>query len=194
MLKLAPLVSITTLLAVTTPSLAQRPHQLSTQVVLSLARRSWPSAGASTTEGLQLAARVGRALVPRLAVMAEVSVTRYGDETLALADLCSQGQVCLNQPGQVPGLVMAGLAAGLQPWVSLGPLELQLTTTIGGYWLIHRPTPVAAVAPAARATLGLRLPLGARARVLLEAGALHLTAPGARDGNTRHVGIGVSFN
>jgi hypothetical protein len=126
--------------------------------------------------------------------VAEASVTRYGNETLIFPALCPVGQVCLDQPGQARGLAMAGLAAGLQPRLRLGLLELQITTTVGGYWLFYRATPVAAVAPGARATLGLALPIGERTRVLLEAGALYLTARGARDGNTRHLGIGVSFN
>jgi hypothetical protein len=123
--------------------------------------------------------------------VAEASVTRYGNETFILPARC---QVCLDQPGQARGLAMAGLAAGLQPRLSLGLLELQITTTVGGYWLFYRATPVAAVAPGARVTLGLGLPIGEHTRVLLETGALYLTAPGARDGDTRHLGIGVSFN
>lgn len=192
--ELAPLVSITALLAFTTPGVGQQLHPLSTQIALGLARRSPPSAGASTTEGLQLVVRASRALTPRVGLVAEASVTRYGDESVFSALICPQGQICLDWPGQATGLAMAGLGAGLQPRINLGSLDFEVTATIGGYWLFRRATPLPAAAPGARATVGLGLPIGARTRVLLEAGALHLAAPGARDGNTRHIGIGVSFN
>jgi hypothetical protein len=89
---------------------------------------------------------------------------------------------------------MTGLAAGLQPRLMAGPLQVGVATTIGAYWLFRRAPPLPAAAPGARATLGLELPIGTRTRVVLEGGALILFAPGAHDAHSRHLGIGVGFN
>jgi hypothetical protein len=182
------------MLSLATPTVGQQSPRLSTQAGLALARRVAPTAGASSTDGVQLLTRATRFLTRHVGLVAEGSVTRFPDETVIFAALCPRGQVCLDRRRQVPGLAMAGLAAGLQPRLGMGPLQLGVTATLGGYWLFHRASGVAGVAPGARASLGLGVPIGTRTRVVLEAGALHLLAPGTHDARVRHLGIGVAFN
>jgi hypothetical protein len=175
---------------------AQTSMPLSAEAGLGIAMRSDPRAGASSTNGIQAQFRVGTGLNRYLRLVGEASFTRFPDEDLIFASVCPVGVPCLptRQGASATGLGMVSVAAGLQPRVAVGPLQLRLTTTAGGYWLYHRASGLPGLAPGVRAGLGLGFPVGVHSYVVLQASVLRLLGSAIHDANSRQLGIGFAFN
>jgi hypothetical protein len=89
---------------------------------------------------------------------------------------------------------MVSLAGGIQPRVMMGPLQLRVTTTAGGYWMYRRASDLPALAPGLRAGLGLGLPSGMHSYIVLQASVLRLIGSTVHDANSRQLGLSFAVN
>jgi len=178
------------LLAAATSLAAQQAPRLSGEAVIGLAHRSPANFTTAEAEGFHALARGGLRLDAHLRLVGELSLTRYAGQLLNVPMLCPQ-PVCVPSLRNSAGLSFAGFAVGLQPHVDLSPIRLTAGATVGGYWLFHHDNGMPDNAPALRGTVGLGLPIGGRVHILLEASALRMLKDGARQADSRSVGIGV---
>lgn len=161
--------------------------------VIGLAHRS-ANAQDLPEDGLHAALRLGYPVAPRLRLLTSIGWTRFEDQDLVVPVLCpAPPAICNAGSARIPGLGMANLGVGLQPVLSLGGLELRPSALIGGYWLYHRGTDLPATAAGTDAGLALALPLGERARILLEGRWVHLFGSAGAVGSSRRLGIGAGF-
>jgi hypothetical protein len=170
---------------------AQTSSNVSFQAAFGVGWRRDSPAIAGSTQGLQLAARVGWFLRPHLRLLGELSLLRYADDTRPAGVLCPSPGPCAAGLSSLPGLGVSGVAAGLQGTLGPGPLQLVVTGTGGGYWLYHRPSALPSSAVGLRGSLGLGIRIDPRVRLLLEGGCLYFPGTRAHDGTTREFGLGL---
>ncbi len=187
---LTSLVGLTPLLS--TPLLAQAPGPLGVEATLGIAHR-----GENTlllaTEGIQATVRVGVPIHPRLRVMGGASWTRLPELDRIQPSYCPSGVAC-SSPATYPGLGMAGLGAGLQLLLPVGPLQLRVSALAGGQWLYDHPAGVPGLAAGTEGGVGLALPIGSQLHLLLQGRIVHLFGKAGGAANTQQIGAGLAFN
>ena len=188
-LKIRFVIGFTTLLV---SSLDAQTHaRLGVEAVLGLAHRT-PNQLDLPADGFQLGFRGIRPLTRHLRLILATSYTRFGSHQVPSA--CPAGLPCaMRAPSTVPGVDLLSLTTGLQPLVPLGPLQLRVSGTGGGYWLAFHPSQLPALAPGLEAAVSLAVPVDSRLRVLLEGRLVHLLGAAGDAASHREVTCGIAM-
>lgn len=144
------------------------------------------------TEGIQATVRVGVPIHSRLMVMGGASWTRLPELDRIQPSYCPSA-TC-SAPATYPGLGVAGLGAGLQLLLPVGPLQLRVSALGGGQWLYDHPAGVPGFAAATEGGVGLGLPIGSQLHLLLQGRVVHLFGKAGGAANTQQIGAGLAFN
>lgn len=182
------LVGVAVLLA--TPLRAQSAAHVGAELGLGLAHRT-STALLLPTDGIQASVHATFPIHKNLQLVGAGSWSRFADQELTTPFYCPDTANCAAP--RVPGLGMAGLAAGIQPMVPLGPLQLRLNGLAGGYWLYHHPRNVAGLAAGLEGGATLALPIGTKVHFLVQGSMVHLLGEAGAAANSRHMGVGVAF-
>lgn len=184
------LLAYSSLLAV--PAAAQAQERPGAEVTIGVAHRG-DNRLLLATDGFQASVRGMLPVRSHLRLVGAISWTRLPDLARNTPSYCPPLVAC-NIPTMYPGLGLAGLGAGVQSLIPLGPLQLRVTGLGGGHWLYHHPDGVPGLAASAEAGLSLAVPIGRQIRFLLQGRLLHLFGSAGAAANSRQLGAGVAIN
>jgi hypothetical protein len=180
---------LSTLLAV--PALGQAADRLGVEATIGLAHRGENNL-LLATDGIQASVRATLPVHHFLRMVGAATWTRLPDLDRASPSYCPA--ITCRPPDHYPGLGMAGLGAGVQSVIPVGPVQLRVTGLGGGQWIYHRPDHVPALAASAEAGLGLALPIGTQIHLLLQGRVLHPFGAAGAAANSRQLGAGIAIN
>jgi hypothetical protein len=187
---LRSLVGLTSLLS--TPLLAQAPGRLGVEATLGIAHRGDNSL-LLATDGIQATVRAALPIHSGVRVVGSVSWTRLPELDRIQPSYCPFDIPCAAA-ATFPGLGMAGLGAGLQLVLPIGPLQLRVTGMAGGHWLYDHPSGVPGLAAGTEGGLGLALPIGSQLHLLFQGRLVHLFGKAGGAANSQQIGAGLAFN